>query len=172
MYWTQNATFVKVVIWDLCWHQWCYMLCMCEIHFCTVWEHACNTIWDTVLNDQSTKHAMYICWQADMQLTIVFRLLCKSWLINTQGWLSSILNYKGQKYAITQNILYVSIQSVVYLHVFRLKKDGLNFLICADCWFFYYKQAWMLLLFFLMANTVKGFSTWILWQKRLPTSHL
>lgn len=37
------------------------------------------------------------------------------------------MNYKGQKYAITQNILYVSIQSVVYLHVFRLKKDGLNF---------------------------------------------
>lgn len=104
---------------------------------------------------------------------LVFRPLCKSWLINTQGWLSSILNYKGQKYAITQNILYVSIQSVVYLHVFRLKKDGLNFLICADCCLFYYKQAWMLLLlFFLMANTVKGFSTWILWQKRLSISHL
>lgn len=79
---------------------------------------------------------------------LVFRPLCKSWLINTQGWLSSILNYKGQKYAITQNILYVSIQSVVYLHVFRLKKDGLNFLICADCCLFYYKQAWMLFVFF------------------------
>lgn len=153
------------------------MLCMCKIHFYTVWEHACNTIWDTVLNDQSTKHAMYICWQAEMQLTsiqAVMQVMTRRYSrLYFRGWLSSILNYKGQKYAITQNILYVSIQSVVYLHVFRLKKDGLNFLICADCWFFYYKQAWMLLLlFFLMANTVKGFSTWILWQKRLSISHL
>lgn len=68
------------------------------------------------------------------------------------------MNYKGQKYAITQNILYVSIQSVVYLHVFRLKKRRFEF--------FDMRRLLTLLLqtgldvvFFLMANTVKGFST-------------
>lgn len=48
---------------------------------------ACNTLWDAVLTDQSTKHAKYICWHADMQL-IQAVMQIMTHILRTVFWLS------------------------------------------------------------------------------------
>lgn len=70
---------------------------------------ACDTLWDAVLTDQSTNHAKYICWHADMQLIqAVMQIMTHIYSgLYFTGWLSSTLNYKGQNNATARNILYV-----------------------------------------------------------------
>lgn len=109
MYWTKNATF----FFSSCKLR--LMLTSMLLHVMYVRDPflhsmgACNTLWDAVLTDQSTKHAKCICWHADMQLIqAVMQIMTHIYSgLYFTGWLSSTLNYKGQNNATARNVLYV-----------------------------------------------------------------